>query len=59
MEFPILVSHVNVKMVMEEEDKAGEIITVYAVKVSRYLGLTPRKGLTVYRNFLVERKSSS
>ena len=32
---------------MEEEDKAGEIITVYAVKVSRYLELTPRKGLGI------------
>jgi 2-polyprenyl-3-methyl-5-hydroxy-6-metoxy-1,4-benzoquinol methylase len=37
----------GVKMVMEEEDKEGDIITVYTVKVSRYLGLTPRKGLGI------------
>jgi 2-polyprenyl-3-methyl-5-hydroxy-6-metoxy-1,4-benzoquinol methylase len=37
----------GVKMLMEEEDREGEIITVYSIKVSRYLGLTPRKGLGI------------
>ena len=37
----------GVKMLMEEEDRGGEITTVYSVKVSRYLGLTPHKGLGI------------
>lgn len=37
----------GVKMMMEEQDQEGEIITVYAVQVSKYLGLTPHKGLGI------------
>lgn len=31
-------------LMMEEQDHEGELTTVYAVKVSTYLGLAPRKG---------------
>ena len=37
----------GVKMMMEEEDKEGEISTVYSVKVSKYLGLAPHKSLGI------------
>jgi 2-polyprenyl-3-methyl-5-hydroxy-6-metoxy-1,4-benzoquinol methylase len=37
----------GVKMMIEEEDREGEITTVYSVKVSRYLGFSPRKGLGI------------
>jgi 2-polyprenyl-3-methyl-5-hydroxy-6-metoxy-1,4-benzoquinol methylase len=35
------------KMVVEEEDRSGELITTYAVKVSQYLRLPPAKGLGI------------
>jgi SAM-dependent methyltransferase len=35
------------KMVVEQEDREGEVITVYSIKVSEYLGLQPRKGLGI------------
>ena len=34
-------------MVVEEEDRSGELITTYAVKVSQYLRLPPAKGLGI------------
>ena len=34
----------GVTLMMEERDDEGERSTVYSVKVSTYLGLTPRKG---------------
>ncbi len=34
-------------MVIEEEDREGELTTVYAVKVTRYLHLAPAKGLGI------------
>jgi len=35
------------KMVVEKEDRDGELITTYAVKVSKYLRLLPTKGLGI------------
>lgn len=35
------------KLTLEEEDRAGEIVEVYAVKVAKYLGLAPEKGLAI------------
>jgi len=35
------------KMVVEQEDREGELITVYSIKVSQYLGLQPHKGLGI------------
>ncbi len=35
------------KITLEEEDRGGEILEVYAIKVSKYLGLAPEKGLAI------------
>jgi 2-polyprenyl-3-methyl-5-hydroxy-6-metoxy-1,4-benzoquinol methylase len=35
------------KMVVEQEDREGKVITVYSIKVSQYLGLQPHKGLGI------------
>lgn len=35
------------KMMVEEEDRDGELSTVYSVKVSQYLGMTTQKGLGI------------
>ncbi|MGH2560564.1 MAG: class I SAM-dependent methyltransferase [Thermomicrobiales bacterium] len=35
------------RMVAEREDRAGELVTTYAVKVFDYLGLAPTKGLGI------------
>ncbi len=35
------------KMIVEAEDREGELITTYAVKVSKYLQLLPQKGLGI------------
>ncbi len=37
----------NQQMLLEQEDREGEMVTTYAVKISRYLGLGPHKGLAV------------
>lgn len=35
------------KITVEQEDRAGEIVEVYAIKVVKYLGLAPEKGLAI------------
>jgi len=37
----------KVKLMLEEEDREGEIVTVYSVKVSEYIGLLANKGLAI------------
>ena len=37
----------NSKLTLEEEDRNGELIETYAVKVSSYLHITPQKGLGI------------
>ncbi len=37
----------NQLLMMEQEDRDGEMVTTYSVKVSKYLGLGPHKGLAV------------
>ena len=34
-------------LMMEQEDREGEIITTYSVKISKYLSLGPHKGLAI------------
>ena len=34
-------------MLLEQEDREGEVVTTYAVKISQYLSLGPHKGLAV------------
>ena len=35
-------------MVLEQEDREGEIVTTYSIKTSKYLGLGPHKGLAIF-----------
>jgi 2-polyprenyl-3-methyl-5-hydroxy-6-metoxy-1,4-benzoquinol methylase len=35
------------KKVVEEEDRAGELVTVYSVKISGYMGMAPAEGLGI------------
>jgi 2-polyprenyl-3-methyl-5-hydroxy-6-metoxy-1,4-benzoquinol methylase len=37
----------NQHLMMEQEDREGEIITAYSVKISKYLSLGPHKGLAI------------
>ena len=37
----------KVKLGMEEEDRDGEIITEYYVRISRYINIPPQKGLAI------------
>ena len=37
----------GVRHMAEEEDRAGELVTTYSIKVVRYLGLGPSKGLGI------------
>jgi ubiquinone/menaquinone biosynthesis C-methylase UbiE len=37
----------KIKMGMEEEDREGEIVTEYYVRISKYIDIAPRKGLAI------------
>lgn len=40
-------NNIGIKRIIEEEDREGEIVTTYALKVTQYANLTPAKGLGI------------